>query len=309
MLWQPPPRETQIKFPVDPTSRLPGHRSPGTQTIVPRTPPVTLFCPQKSLRTRCVSICLLLAFVATICRPARASFPLHCIRPVSRVEGPIVPAPKNWGYRPTRWIRWEGTVVHPPLGPVPADVEKKPAAKDAETDAETIATPPPVAETATPPETDHEPLEIPPLPLDDGPPQIPDNFDDDLPPLPGQPTPPRQTPKDAARSAPNSKSRLRTTRSQTERTAAEIGSGREPPPVPRPRWDLREKNACQSATGAQKAATGAVCPDSLRPAACRCRRLEKTLPEETPRGKTDPEKNRQTTGQEETTLVQPRLDL
>ena len=144
---------------------------------------MTLFCPQKSLRTRCVSICLLLAFVATICRPARAGFPLHCIRPVPRVEGPIVPAPKNWGYRPTRWIRWEGTVVHPPLGPVPADAEKKPTAKDAET----IATPPPVAETATPPETDHEPLEIPPLPLDDGPPQIPDNFGDDLPPLPGQP--------------------------------------------------------------------------------------------------------------------------
>jgi len=146
-----------------------------------------MFFPTKSLR-RPLRYSLLLALLAASCLPVEAGFPLRRIKPAPRVEGPIVPAPKNWGYRPTRWTRWENAAVHPPLGPIPPESDSEPPSK-ADDDAEPIETPPPVEQegNGSSPHSLPDLPPLPPLPLDDGPPKIPANFDDDLPPLPGQP--------------------------------------------------------------------------------------------------------------------------
>ncbi len=145
-----------------------------------------MFFLTKSLR-RPLRCFLLLALLAASCLPVEAGSPLRRIKPPQRVTGPIVPAPKNWGYRPTRWTRWENAAVHPPLGPIPPESDSEPPSK-ADDDAEPIETPPPVEQEddGNSPHSLPDLPPLPPLPLDDGPPQIPDNFDDDLPPLPGQ---------------------------------------------------------------------------------------------------------------------------
>ena len=43
-----------------------------------------------------------------------------------------MPAPKNWGYRPTRWIRWETDIIHPSLGPIAPDAKKEMKTPDAD---------------------------------------------------------------------------------------------------------------------------------------------------------------------------------
>ncbi len=107
-----------------------------------------------------------------------------------RIEGPVVPAPKNWGYRPTRWIRWETDIIHPSLGPIPADAKKE--SKQAEESGDASGEDQP----GTAPKADDtkqsngdSPISdsvLPPLPGDDSTlPPLP-NLDEDLPPLPGE---------------------------------------------------------------------------------------------------------------------------
>ncbi|MDA1278326.1 MAG: hypothetical protein O2960_30400, partial [Verrucomicrobia bacterium] len=44
--------------------------------------------------------------------------PYKTNRPPSTVVGPGAPAPQDYGYRPTRWVRWNGKHVRPPY-PLP----------------------------------------------------------------------------------------------------------------------------------------------------------------------------------------------
>ena len=105
--------------------------------------------------------------------------------------GPVVPAPRNHGYRQTRWIRWNGAEVHPPYPDYPQ--RPSPAARQpTPLQPEDIPAPagtdesPGSGQTASPRGTD--PV-VPDLPLDDNPPAPPGDIADDLPPLPGESTP------------------------------------------------------------------------------------------------------------------------
>ena len=85
--------------------------------FVPRTPRATL----GRLLLAVVS-----AFASTFpVAQLEAGFPHKRVGTKSRIEGPVVPAPKNWGYRPTRWVRWETDIIHPALGPVAPDAKKE----------------------------------------------------------------------------------------------------------------------------------------------------------------------------------------
>lgn len=130
-----------------------------------------------------VPVALALIFVADV----EGGFPYKRVGGKSRIEGPIVPAPRNWGYRPTRWIRWETDIIHPSLGPVSPDAKKEVKTPEQEKSAEALSGPGETnstAEESSPSEAAAEVL--PPLPSDDGPPTIPPNLDEDLPPLPGE---------------------------------------------------------------------------------------------------------------------------
>ena len=129
-------------------------------------------------------------FVVFVVYVARvdAGFPHRRVDGKSRIEGPVVPAPKNWGYRPTRWIRWETDIIHPSLGPIAPDAKKEMKTPDADETgaAETAASGAvPSTSEAMSPSTDPGSEMLPPLPSDDGPPATPSNIDEDLPPLPG----------------------------------------------------------------------------------------------------------------------------
>ena len=130
-----------------------------------------------------ISFVLVFVFAARV----EGGFPYKRVGGKSRIEGPIVPAPRNWGYRPTRWIRWETDIIHPSLGPVSPDAKKEVKTPEQEKSAEALSGPGETnstAEESSPSEAAAEVL--PPLPPDDGPPTIPPNLDEDLPPLPGE---------------------------------------------------------------------------------------------------------------------------
>ena len=110
-------------------------------------------------------------------------FPYGKRQPVS--AGPVVPAPRNHGYRQTRWVRWNGAAVRPPYPdypqlPVPA------AGKPTPLQPETIPAPDSTDETGR--EGRDKPPEAidPKVPLDDKPPTPPGDFNGELPPLPGE---------------------------------------------------------------------------------------------------------------------------
>ena len=126
-------------------------------------------------------------FVVDVTR-VDAGFPHRRVDGKSRIEGPVVPAPKNWGYRPTRWIRWETDIIHPSLGPIAPDAKKEIKTPDADETgaAETTASgAAPSNSEESSPSTEPGSEMLPPLPSDDGPPATPSNIDEDLPPLPG----------------------------------------------------------------------------------------------------------------------------
>ena len=137
----------------------------------------------------------LLAMVSTFASmvPAaqtEAGFPYKRVGTKSRIEGPVVPAPKNWGYRPTRWVRWETDIIHPALGPVAPDAKKEVKMPDGSQPDETetngtSGTPNSKTTENVPPSPSGSEM-LPPLPTDDGPPASPPNLDEDLPPLPGE---------------------------------------------------------------------------------------------------------------------------
>lgn len=132
---------------------------------------------------------LLLAvlFVVHVAR-VDAGFPHRRVDGKSRIEGPVVPAPKNWGYRPTRWIRWETDIIHPSLGPIAPDAKKEMKTPEADETgaAETAASgAAPSTSKEISPSTNPGSEMLPPLPSDDGPPATPSNINEDLPPLPG----------------------------------------------------------------------------------------------------------------------------
>lgn len=119
-----------------------------------------------------------------------AGFPYKRVGAKSRIEGPVVPAPKNWGYRPTRWVRWETDIIHPALGPVGPDAKKEVKMPDGSRPDETetngtSGTPnSETTENVSPSSSGSEML--PPLPTDNGASALPPNLDEDLPPLPGE---------------------------------------------------------------------------------------------------------------------------
>ena len=140
---------------------------------------------------------LLLAIVFVT--QVEGGFPHKRISQKSRIEGPVVPAPKNWGYRPTRWVRWETDIIHPSLGPIAPDAKKEVKAPEqtdsngtesvAGTESENSSVPPESTREgglpSTNPGADGAEM-LPPLPPDDGPPATPSNLNEDLPPLPGE---------------------------------------------------------------------------------------------------------------------------
>ncbi|MEC7501812.1 MAG: hypothetical protein VX970_08795 [Planctomycetota bacterium] len=119
-----------------------------------------------------------------------AGFPYKRVGAKSRIEGPVVPAPKNWGYRPTRWVRWETDIIHPALGPVAPDAKKEVKMPDGgqpdETETNGTSDTPNSKTTENVPPSSSGSEMLPPLPTDDGPPASPPNLDEDLPPLPGE---------------------------------------------------------------------------------------------------------------------------
>jgi len=160
-----------------------------------------------SFATRWICLLIGLVFTVSVSQTAEAKFPYKWASGKSRIEGPIVPAPKNWGYRPTRWVRWETDIIHPAIGPIAADAKKE--SKTAEEHAAATAQDAAPSTKMDEKSASVEPLPdgpvLPPLPTDGGLPPLPQNLDDDLPPLPGEdfgsPTasPPKATPrKDSA---------------------------------------------------------------------------------------------------------------
>ena len=136
------------------------------------------------------SVCLTLLLASLAPSLVEAGFPHRRAVVQPRIEGPVVPAPKNWGYRPTRWIRWETDIIHPSLGPIPADAKKETKQSEESGDA-TGEDQPGTAVKAdnTKQSTGDSPISdsvLPPLPSDDSTlPPLP-NLDEDLPPLPGE---------------------------------------------------------------------------------------------------------------------------
>ena len=155
-----------------------------------------------SFATRWICLLIGLVFTVSVSQTAEAKFPYKWASGKSRIEGPIVPAPKNWGYRPTRWVRWETDIIHPAIGPIAADAKKE--SKTAEEHAAATAQDADPSTKTDEKSASVEPLPdgpaLPPLPTDGGLPPLPQNLDDDLPPLPGEdfgsPTasPPKATP-------------------------------------------------------------------------------------------------------------------
>ena len=138
-----------------------------------------------------------------------AGVPHRRIGSKPRVEGPVVPAPKNWGYRPTRWIRWETDIIHPSLGPISADAKKENKAAETAETAEAVDPQgdiPSSGNQKSAPEPLPDGSALPPLPADDGPPSLPPNLGEDLPPLPGEdfgpPTTPSKQPPTPLRTKP-----------------------------------------------------------------------------------------------------------
>ena len=118
-----------------------------------------------------------------------AGFPYKRVGVKSRSEGPVVPAPKNWGYRPTRWVRWETDIIHPALGPIAPDAKKevKMPGTDQPGGAETDETLNASKSKSSdiPPSSPPGSEMLPPLPSAQTPQSLP-NLDEDLPPLPGE---------------------------------------------------------------------------------------------------------------------------
>ena len=142
------------------------------------------------LRVPGTFVCLTLLLASLAPSLVEAGIPHRRAVVQPRIEGPVVPAPKNWGYRPTRWIRWETDIIHPSLGPISADAKKE--SKQAEESGDASGEDQP----DTAPKADDKkqsngdsPISdsvLPPLPGDDSTlPPLP-NLDEDLPPLPGE---------------------------------------------------------------------------------------------------------------------------
>ena len=135
-------------------------------------------------------VCLTLLLASLAPSLVEAGFPHRRAVVQPRVEGPVVPAPKNWGYRPTRWIRWETDIIHPSIGPIPADTkqESKQAEESEDASGEDQSGTAAKADDAKK-STGDSPISdsvLPPLPSDDSTlPPLP-NLDEDLPPLPGE---------------------------------------------------------------------------------------------------------------------------